>query len=102
MAPSGKAMSAALGVLAPNGKLLVIGAPGDPIEVPALVLITGRRSVEGAFWGTSIDSEDTVRFSVENNVRPINEVFPFDQAAKAYERMTSGRARFRCVLEMKR
>jgi D-arabinose 1-dehydrogenase-like Zn-dependent alcohol dehydrogenase len=95
---NGKAMSSVLGGLAANGKLLVVGAAGEPLEVPALLLITGRRSVMGWYSGTSIDSQDTLSFSVLTGVRAMTEVFPLERAAEAYERMMSGKARFRVVL----
>ncbi len=97
-APSGKAMSALVNGLAVNGKLVVLGAPADPLEVPAPSLIVGRRSIVGWPSGTSIDSEDTMAFSVLAGVRSMNEPFPLERAAEAYERMLSGRARFRAVL----
>jgi D-arabinose 1-dehydrogenase-like Zn-dependent alcohol dehydrogenase len=96
--PSGKAMSAVLGGLAINGKLVVIGAADESIEVPPLLLISGRRSIMGWPSGTSIDSQDTLSFSVLSGVRSMNEVFPLERAAEAYESMMSGKARFRCVL----
>ncbi|MGZ3406623.1 MAG: alcohol dehydrogenase catalytic domain-containing protein [Polyangia bacterium] len=98
---SGQAMSAVVAGLGLNGKLLVIGA-GDAIEVAPYLLISGRRSIDGVYSGTAIDSEDTLAFSVMTNVRSMNEVFPFGQAVKAFERMASGGARFRVVLDMKR
>src|SRR4029079_9665960 len=94
---SGKAMTAALAGLGLGGKLLVIGAPGDAIEVAPFLLITGRRGIEGAYSGTAIDTQDTLAFSVSTQVRSMNEVFPFAQAQGAYERMLSGNARFRVV-----
>jgi D-arabinose 1-dehydrogenase-like Zn-dependent alcohol dehydrogenase len=96
--PSGKAMSAVLGGLAINGKFTVIGAGDENIEVSPLVLISGRRSIMGWPSGTSIDSQDTLSFSVLSDVRSINEVFPLECAADAYESMMSGKARLRCVL----
>jgi D-arabinose 1-dehydrogenase-like Zn-dependent alcohol dehydrogenase len=96
--PSGKAMSAVLGGLAINGKLIVIGAADESIEVPPLLLISGRRSIMGWPSGTSIDSQDTLSFSVLSGVRSMNEVFPLERAAEAYESMMNGKARFRCVL----
>ena len=96
--PSGKAMSAVLGGLAINGKLIVIGAADESIEVPPRLLISGRRSIMGWPSGTSIDSQDTLSFSVLSGVRSINEVFPLERAPEAYESMMSGKARFRCVL----
>jgi D-arabinose 1-dehydrogenase-like Zn-dependent alcohol dehydrogenase len=94
------AMTATLGGLGVNGKLLVLGAPAEPLAVPAFNLIAGRRAVEGCYSGLSIDSQDTLAFSVLSGVRSMNEVYPLEKANEAYERMTSGKARFRVVLTM--
>ena len=96
--PSGKAMSEILGGLAVNGKLVVIGASDEPIQVPTSLMILGRRSLIGWPAGTSIDSQDTLSFSVLSGVRSMNEVFPLERAAEAYELMMSGKVRFRAVL----
>jgi D-arabinose 1-dehydrogenase-like Zn-dependent alcohol dehydrogenase len=96
--PSGKAMSEILGGLAVNGKLVIIGASDQPIEVPPILFVLGRRSLVGWPSGTSIDSQDTLSFSVLSGVRSMNEVFPLERAAEAYELMMNGKARFRCVL----
>jgi D-arabinose 1-dehydrogenase-like Zn-dependent alcohol dehydrogenase len=95
---SGEAMSAVLGGLGVNGKLIVLGAAAEPLEVPATLLIAGRRSIIGWPSGTSIDSQDALSFSVLTGVRPMTEVFPLERAAEAYKRMMSGKARFRVVL----
>jgi D-arabinose 1-dehydrogenase-like Zn-dependent alcohol dehydrogenase len=94
---NGDAMRAVLGGLAVNGTLLVIGAVGS-LEVNPLFLLSGRRSVKGWYSGTSIDSQDTLAFSVLSGVRSMNEVFPLERVNEAYERMLSGKARFRVVL----
>jgi D-arabinose 1-dehydrogenase-like Zn-dependent alcohol dehydrogenase len=99
---SGKAMSAIAGGLGINGKLIVLGAAFDPIEVPAMLLIAGRRSIVGWPSGTAIDSQETLAFSALTGVRSMNEVFPLERAAEAYERMLSGQARFRVVLTTKK
>ena len=93
------AMAAVLGGLAPNGVLMVIGAAG-PLSVDPVLLITGQRSVKGWYSGTSIDSQDTLKFSASNGVQSMNEIFPLDRAAEAYDRMMSGKARFRAVLQI--
>ena len=93
----GPAMSATVGGLAPRGRLLVLGAAG-PMQVDPIQLIMGRRSVEGWYSGTSIDSQDTLDFSVQTGVRSMNEAYPLEKAAEAYDRMASGKARFRVVL----
>lgn len=94
---SGKAMSAVLGGLGVDGRLLVVGA-ADPFEVSPMTLIGGRRSIVGWPSGSSIDSQDTLAFSVLSGVRSMNELFPLERAPEAYERMMSGEARFRAVL----
>ena len=71
------------------------------MQVSPLVLISGRRSVKGWYSGTSIDSQDTLAFSARTGVRSMNEIFPLERVAEAYDRMMSGKARFRVVLTMK-
>src|SRR5881275_269374 len=93
------AMAAVLGGLGPNGTLIVIGAAG-PLSVDPILLITGQRAVKGWYSGTSIDSQDTLKFSALNGVQSMNEVFSLDRAAEAYDRMMSGKARFRVVLDI--
>jgi D-arabinose 1-dehydrogenase-like Zn-dependent alcohol dehydrogenase len=99
---SGKAMSAVLPGLGVNGKLIILGAAADSLEVPGPLLIGPRRSIQGWPSGSSIDSQDTLAFSALAGVRPMNEVFPLERAAEAYELMMSGKARFRVVLTTER
>jgi len=94
------AMTAVLGGLAPNGALMVIGAPTSPLSVEAIPLILGQLAVKGWYSGTSIDSQDTLKFSASNGVQSMNEIFPLDRVSEAYDRMMSGKARFRVVLTM--
>ncbi len=98
---SGAAMSAVQGGIAINGMLLVVGA-ADPFQVSPLALISGQRSVKGWYSGTAKDSQDTLAFSVLSGVRSMNEVYPFEKVSEAYDRMMSGKARFRVVLKMTR
>jgi D-arabinose 1-dehydrogenase-like Zn-dependent alcohol dehydrogenase len=98
-ATSGEAMSAVQGGLAVNGTLLVVGA-AESMQVSPLFLLSGCRSVKGWYSGTSIDSQDTLAFSLRTGVRPMNETYPFKRVAEAYDRMMSGKARFRVVLTM--
>jgi D-arabinose 1-dehydrogenase-like Zn-dependent alcohol dehydrogenase len=97
-APSGKAMSALIDGLGDYGKLVVIGASAEPIEVSPVQLIGGMKSIQGWAAGVAADSEDTLRVSAMTGVRPMIEKFPLEQAAQAYDRMMSGKARFRVVL----
>jgi D-arabinose 1-dehydrogenase-like Zn-dependent alcohol dehydrogenase len=95
---SGAAMTASLGGLGIDGRLIVLGAADTPLQVPAVLLIGGRRSVAGWPSGSSIDSQDTLAFAALTGVRPMTETFPLDRAPEGYERMMSGKARFRVVI----
>jgi len=99
-APNSKSMSELIDGLGPNGKLVVIGAAFDPIEVTPAQLITGSRSIQGWAAGTAADSEDTLRFAELSGVRAMIETYPLEKAAEAYARMMSGNAQFRVVLTM--
>ena len=96
--PGGKALSTVLGGLAVNGKLIIIGASDEAVEVSPNCFFFGHRSVVGWLVGSSIDSEDTLSFSVSSGVRSMNEVFPLESAAEAFDLMMNGKARFRAVL----
>jgi D-arabinose 1-dehydrogenase-like Zn-dependent alcohol dehydrogenase len=98
-APNSKAISALVDGLAVNGKLLIVGATGEPLEVSPLQLIKGRKSVQGWHSGNAKDSEETLSFSVLSGIRPMTETFPLESVAEAYERMLNNKARFRVVLQ---
>ena len=95
---SGDAMSATLGGLGVNGKLVILGAAAEPLQVPGIPLLLGRRSILGWPSGSSIDSQDTLAFSKLTGVQAMIEEFPLERAAEAYDHMMSGKARFRVVL----
>jgi D-arabinose 1-dehydrogenase-like Zn-dependent alcohol dehydrogenase len=99
-APNSKAMSELIDGLGPNGRLMVIGASFDPIEVTPIQLISGSKTIEGWAAGIPTDSEDTLRFAEMTGVRPMIEKYPLEKAAEAYTRMLSGKAEFRVVLTM--
>jgi D-arabinose 1-dehydrogenase-like Zn-dependent alcohol dehydrogenase len=99
-APNSKAMSELIDGLGANGKLVVIGAAPDAIEVTPIQLITGSRTIQGWAAGTAADSEDTLNFAELSGVRPMIETYPLEKAAEGYARMMSGKAQFRVVLTM--
>jgi D-arabinose 1-dehydrogenase-like Zn-dependent alcohol dehydrogenase len=100
-ATSGEAMSSVLGGLGVSGTMLVIGA-AESMQVSPVFLLSANRSIKGWYSGTSIDSQDTLTFSQRSGVKPMTESYPLEKAAEAYERMMSGKARFRAVLTMGR
>ena len=99
-APNAKAISALVDGLSVDGKLVVPAAPAEPLTVSVMPLITGRRSVAGCYSGTARDSQDTLKFSVLNDVHPMIEKYPLSRVVEAYEQMHSGKARFRVVLTL--
>lgn len=99
-APNAKAMSDTIDGLAVGGKLLVVGAPFEPLEVSVFSLLLARRGIQGWPSGTARDSQDTLEFSQFAGVRPMIEKYPLAKVKDAYERMESGQAQFRVVLTM--
>jgi D-arabinose 1-dehydrogenase-like Zn-dependent alcohol dehydrogenase len=99
-APNAKAMAETIDGLAVGGKLLVVGAPFEPMEVSVLSLLLARRGIQGWPSGTARDSQDTLEFSKFAGVRPMIEKFPLAKVNDGYEHMLSGKAEFRVVLTM--
>ncbi|MEU6655576.1 alcohol dehydrogenase [Streptomyces sp. NPDC046900] len=99
-ASSGASMSPLVDGLAPGGNLVVVGAAPDPLSVSTVSLIFGTRSITGSLTGSSIENEDNLAYCLAQDIRPMVETLPFERAMDAYERMLSGGARFRMVLDM--
>jgi alcohol dehydrogenase, propanol-preferring len=97
-APSGDVMGPLVSGLAVRGKLIVVGVPQDLMQLNAFPLVFGGRSIYGSLAGTAVETEDTLAFSVLQDIRPMIETAPLEQAADAYARMMQGKARFRMVL----
>jgi propanol-preferring alcohol dehydrogenase len=100
-AASGASMSALIPGLAPRGRMVVVGVGSDPISVSTVDLTFGTRTITGSLTGSSIENEDNLAFSRRHGIRPMIETFPLSAAPQAYERMISGEARFRVVLDTK-
>jgi len=99
-APDGKAMGSLIDGLGVGGRLVIVGVSPEPFGVTSLQLIMAHKSIGGWPAGTAIDSEDALKFAVANGVRPMTEIFPLERAADAYDRMISGKVRFRSVLKI--
>lgn len=95
---SADALVSSVGGLAPGGKLIILGVPDKPFEVNAGAMISKRQSIIAWPSGTGMDSEDTLNFSALTGIKPMVETYPLEQAAEAFDRMMSGKARFRVVL----
>ena len=97
-APSSAAITEVANGLARDGKLMIVAATAEPIEISPMQLIMGRKSVQGWPSGSADDSEDTLDFSALNDVAPMIETYPLTEAGTAYQRMMNNDARFRVVL----
>jgi D-arabinose 1-dehydrogenase-like Zn-dependent alcohol dehydrogenase len=96
---SADAMQAIVAGLGANGVMMVIGIAGG-FQVDPIGLLGKRAAVKGWYSGVAADAEDTLLFSSLNAITSMNEIFPFEEAQAAYDRMMSGKARFRVVLKM--
>lgn len=99
-APNADAVTAVVDGIAPGGQLLLVAAVLEALPVSALALIGPRRSIQGWPSGTAKDSEETLQFAATFGIRPRVETYPLERVADAFERMHSGKARFRAVLTM--
>ncbi len=99
-APNADAVASVIDGLRPGGQLLLVAAVLEPLPISALALIGARRSIQGWPSGTAKDSEDTLAFAAATGIRPRIETFPLARVEDAFDRMHSGKARFRAVLTM--
>jgi propanol-preferring alcohol dehydrogenase len=99
-APNGKAISSLFDGLGPNGELIIVAGSGDPMDVSPVQFLNGRRTIRGWTSGQAKDSEETIRFSVLTDVRPMIETYPLERVGEAFERMMKASARFRAVLHI--
>lgn len=99
-APNADAVTAVIDGIAPGGQLLLVAAVLEPLAISALSLIGARRSIQGWPSGTAKDSEETLAFAAAFGIHPRVETYPLERVADAFERMHSGKARFRAVLTM--
>ncbi|MCW5889235.1 MAG: alcohol dehydrogenase catalytic domain-containing protein [bacterium] len=90
----------AMGGLGVSGQMLVLGAVAEPLPISTVPMILRRQSLRAWPSGHAKDSEETLQFAVDTGVRPMTEIFPLEQANEALERMESGKARFRAVLQL--
>jgi len=99
-APGAKAISACVKGLRERGRLVVVAAAHEPMEIAATDLIFGGRGIDGSLTGDVAATAATLSFSRQAGVRAVIETLPLEKAPDAYARMMAGQARFRIVLTM--
>ncbi len=87
-----------LDTLAPHGRLHVLGAVLEPLQVPAISLIFGQKSISGSPTGSPTAISTMLDFSARHAIAPIIETFPMSKVNDALDRLRSGKARYRIVL----
>lgn len=85
--------------LRPNGKLITVGMVQEPMGIPAGMMIGGQKIVSGSDTGPPDMVAKMLEFCVRHDIKPMIETFPMDQCNEALERLHSGKARYRIVLE---
>ena len=84
--------------LAPKGRLITVGAVGEPMAIPAFSMITGQKSVAGSDTGSPDVVAKMLEFCVRHDIKPMVEYFPMADINDAIKHLKSGKARYRVVL----
>ncbi|NRD26509.1 NAD(P)-dependent alcohol dehydrogenase [Frigoribacterium sp. VKM Ac-2836] len=92
-------MGAYLGLLAVDGTLVNVGAPSEPLEVPAFALIPARRSWAGSAIGGIRETQEMLDFCAEHGIVPETELIDADQINEAYDRVLKSDVRYRFVID---
>ncbi|MDB5336905.1 MAG: Alcohol dehydrogenase GroES domain protein [Planctomycetaceae bacterium] len=90
---------ALIGALAPKGRMHVVGAVAEPISVAVTPLIFGQKCLSASPTGSPVAIEDMLSFAARHNIAPQTEHFPMSRINDAFERLESGKARYRIVLD---
>jgi uncharacterized zinc-type alcohol dehydrogenase-like protein len=91
--------NAYLTALGPKGRLHVVGAVLEPLQIPAFSLLTGQRSVSGSPLGSPATMLKMLEFCARHGIKPTTELFPMSKVNDAMEHLRAGKARYRIVLQ---
>jgi len=87
-----------LNTLKPKGRLHIVGAILEPMQVPAFGLMIGQKSIAGSPTGSPTAISTMLEFCARHSIVPITETFPMSKVNDALEHLRSGKARYRIVL----
>lgn len=93
-------INAYLNLLRPDGNVTLVGAPPNPLEIPAFSLIMGRRSLSGSIIGGIAETQEMLDFCGEHNITADVEVIPIQKVNEAYERLLNSDVKYRFVIDM--
>ncbi|PON97072.1 Alcohol dehydrogenase superfamily, zinc-type [Trema orientale] len=89
-----------IGLLKPHGKLVMVGAPEKPLELPVFPLLTGRKKIGGTFFGGMKETQEMIDFAAEHNITADIEVIPIDYVNTAMERLLKADVKYRFVIDI--
>ncbi|KAH7520409.1 hypothetical protein FEM48_Zijuj08G0140800 [Ziziphus jujuba var. spinosa] len=89
-----------LGLLKSHGKLVMVGIPDKPLELPAFPIIMGRKTVAGSSIGGMKETQEMIDFAGQHNITAEIEVIPMDYVNKAMERLAKNDVRYRFVIDI--
>ncbi|KAL3621765.1 Geraniol dehydrogenase 1 [Castilleja foliolosa] len=87
-------------LLKPHGKLILVGAPEKPLELHALPMIMGRRSISGSGIGGIKETQEMIDFAAKHNILPDVEMIPIDYVNTAMERLLKSDVKYRFVIDI--
>ncbi|CAN4114800.1 unnamed protein product [Withania somnifera] len=87
-------------LLKPHGKLVMVGAPDKPLELPIHPLLMGRKLVAGSAIGGIKETQEMLDYAAKHNVTPDVEVVPMDYVNTALERLSKSDVKYRFVLDI--
>lgn len=89
-----------LGLLKSHGKLVLVGLPEKPLELPAFPLLAGRKMIAGSCIGGIKETQEMIDFAAKHDVKPDIEVVPIDYVNKAMERLFKADVKYRFVIDI--
>ncbi|KAA8531462.1 hypothetical protein F0562_006185 [Nyssa sinensis] len=87
-------------LLKSHGKLIMVGAPEKPLELPVFPLLLGRKTVVGSNTGGMKEIQEMIDFAAEHNITSDIEVIPIDYVNTAMERLIKADVRYRFVIDI--
>ena len=93
-------INAYINLLGVDGNLTLVGAPSEPLAVPAFSLIARRRSFSGSAIGGIAETQEMLDFCGENNITADVEVIPIQKVNEAYEKLLKSDVKYRFSIDM--
>ncbi|XP_021833338.1 probable mannitol dehydrogenase isoform X2 [Prunus avium] len=89
-----------IGLLKSHGKLILVGAPEKPLELPVFPLIVGRKVLAGSGIGGMKETQEMIDFAAKHNITAEIEVISMEYVNTAMERLAKNDVRYRFVIDV--